>query len=223
MTDKYKDMLISGLTQLKSEEFSDVPNEEDINHSFSAKYYKAKNKLLKRLQHPYLTLVNTGTKKAAIITVTLLILISSLMTVDATRNSILNFTYKIFDDHSKVDSSYSDLEAIEKYYSIFVPDGFTVDSYNRNEYTNVITWADENNNIITFSQDLKTSSFVFNSESGQVEETVINALPCLTCKNDDSYLCFWDDDDYRYSLIYPHYLGEDFMLQVVGNLIEDNS
>lgn len=222
MADKYKDILISGLTKLKSEEFSDVPNEEDINHTFSEKYYKAKNKLLKKLQRPYFNLVNTGAKKAAIITVTLLVLISSLMTVDATRNSILDFTYKIFDDHSKVDSSYSDLEAIEIYYSIFVPDGFTVDSYNRNEYTNTITWANENNDIITFSQDLKTISFVFNSEDGQVEETVINDLPCLTCKNDNSYLCFWDDDNYRYSLIYDNSLGEDFMLQVVGNLIEDN-
>lgn len=221
MANKNKDFIINSLFELMEAEFCHIPKEDEIDHSFSKKYIDSKNKLLNKLEKPNCYFINSSVKKAATIAVTLLVLASSLISVDATRNTIVNFAFKIRDTYSQITSTESPVNAIKKYYSICSPEGFTVEAATKNENTNTIIWINDKDETIVFSQDLKSTSTLFNSENGQLEETIINGIPCLTCKNNGSFFCYWDDDSYRFGLIYPENLLEEFMATVVGNLIEE--
>lgn len=53
MTEEYQELLIRGLTKFKEWEFSTVPNENEIEHIFSDKYLKAKEKLLNKVGRSY--------------------------------------------------------------------------------------------------------------------------------------------------------------------------
>ena len=95
MQDNYDILLIKGLTKLKEIEFSFVPNKDEIEYTFSDKYIKSKKQLLKRMSHSYWKYTNTVAKKVAVIIITLILTFSSLMSVDAIREKLLDFVFNI--------------------------------------------------------------------------------------------------------------------------------
>ena len=96
MADKYDELLKQGLIKLKEIEFSGVPKEEEIEYNFSDKYLKNKERLLNKLNHSYWKYVNTVAKKVAVIIISFIIAFSSLMTVDALRESLIDFIVTIY-------------------------------------------------------------------------------------------------------------------------------
>ena len=74
---------------------------------------------------------------------------------------------------------------------------------------------------VTLQKDNKIKrTLVRNKGETELNETTINDTPCLTCANDKNYFCYWEFDEYRFELIYPLELGEEFMCEIVGKLIE---
>lgn len=221
MANNYDELLKQGLIWLKEIEFSDVPKEEDIEHDFSDKYLKSKEKLLNKLNHSYWKYVNTVAKKVAVVTISFIIVFSSLMTVDAFRESIINFVITMFDSFSKVEQTYKTEEIIHSYYSINkLPSEYVkfITHYTEAIYTQV--WNNSNNNQISLSQVPANTANQFNSERGELSEAIINNSPCLICKDQIQYYCYWEFDGYRFELVYPIDLGEEFMSEVVGHLVE---
>lgn len=222
MTKEYNEILIKGLSQLKELEFADIPDEEQIEHSFSEKYIKEKNKLIKQLGHSYWKLVNTVAKKAAIIIITLIIAFSSLMTVDAVREKFMDFVFKIYSTFTEIEpKAATDTVCIETCYAIpEPPENYKKTYVNYNEATFFMVWTNDNQQDIVLTQELTFTMHVFNSEEGDLNEKIINDTACLTCENNLNYFCFWEFDGYRFELVYPKELGEGFMTDVVGNLVE---
>ena len=223
MTTKYDELLIEGLSKLKELEFSNIPESDEIDYTFSAEYIKTKDKLLNKLERSYWKYINTIAKKAAVIIIALIISFSSLMTVDATREKIVDFIYNIYYYFSEVKSNknYSG-ELIKKYYSIrTLPTDFKLVSFNNDSERRLyVLWMDAKEYCITFSQTVTSDTNQFDSEHGVLEESNINNTPCLICKTNTDFFCYWEFDGYRFELVYPIDLGEEFMSEVVGNLVE---
>ncbi len=223
MQDKYDDLLINGLIKLKEIEFSFVPRENEIEYVFSDKYIKAKNKLLKKIGYSYWKYVNTIAKKAAVIIITLIVAFSSLLTVDAFRNKFVDFIFKIYETFTEIkstDKNYTDQIIYKRYTTNSIPTQFSKNLDNNNNGSSVLIWSNNREKDIILTQTLTTVSSSFNSENGKLNETTINDTPCLTCANDKNYFCYWEFDEYRFELIYPLELGEEFMCEIVGKLIE---
>ncbi len=223
MKNKYDNLLKQGLTKLKNLEFAYISDGKEINYSFSEEYIRNKEHLIKNLGRPYWKFVNTVAKKAAVIIVALIIAFSSLMTVDAFREKVVDFIYKIYVTFTEISSDHSNTQTdLNVFYSIDnPPKQFTKD------YTNIQTtkksstyWVNSTGECITFTQSVLTKSISFNSEYGELSERIINDTPCLICKDPNLYYCYWEFDGYRFELIYPLDLGEEFMSEVVGNLVE---
>lgn len=222
MTEEYQDLLIRGLTKFKEWEFSTVPNENEIDHIFSDKYLKVKEKLLNKLGQSYWKYVNTVAKKAAIIILTIIIAFSSLMTVDSIRETIIDFVVNIYNTFAQIEANHINSPAtIETFYSIpFTPKAFYKKYLNCNKLLSSICWRNNQSENIILTQASPSRSYKFNSEHGELREFIINDTPCLTCKDNNLYYCYWEYDGYRFELIYPIDLGEEFMSEVVGKLVE---
>ena len=217
----FDNVFIQALSEIKELEFSKIPPENEIDHKFSEKYIKERNKIIKQLGHPYRKLINTTVKKVAIIILSLVIIFSSLMTVDAFREKLLDFIYRTFSTHTVIDSTKNNIDKIEKHYNIpFIPDNYT-ETFSKVS-ANVFTKKYENNahQYILFIQALSSNPIFFDSENGDLKEESINNILCLTCENEKKYHCCWEFDGYRFELIYPKELGRQFMSDVIGKLIE---
>lgn len=221
MSDRYDELLKQGLIKLKEIEFSGVPKEEEIEHNFSNKYLKNTEKLLNKLSHSYWKYVNTAAKKVAVVIISFIIAFSSLMTVEAFRNSIINFVVTIFDSFSKIEQTFTIEEKIYSYYSIkHLPDGYEKLLSYQSKATSFQIWVNLKQNQISLNQVPANTSHQFNTEYGELSETIVNDTPCLICKAPTGYFCYWEFDGYRFELIYPVGLGEKFMSEVVGRLVE---
>ena len=222
MTNKYDELLIEGLSKLKELEFSHIPEADKIDYTFSEGYVKSKEKLLNKLGTSYWKYVNTAAKKVAVIIVALVISFSSLMTVDAFREKVLDFVYKVYDSFTQIElKENTNFNKIKSYYSIDnMPEQFKRTLVNYNESIFIQYWTNNLQKDIMLTQNYTTEPHHFNSEFGELTETVVNNTPCLVCKNTPLYYCYWEFDGYRFELIYPIDLGEEFMSEVVGNLVE---
>lgn len=223
MTNKYDELLIESLSKLKELEFLNIPDADEIDYNFSDEYIKAKDSLLNKLGHSYWKFINTVAKKVAVIIIALTIAFSSLMTVDAFREKIVNFVYKIYTTFTEITIDYKkESNRVERYYSVEkIPKQYIKTTVNKQLDRKITTyWFDKSDNYIMFTQTNLSDSNLFNSEHGIVKEVNINKTPCLICKTNTDYFCYWEFDGYRFELVYPVDLGEEFMSEVVGNLIE---
>ena len=222
MDNKYDKLLIQGLTKLMDVEFSYVSEIQNVDYIFSNKYKRNKDKLIKNLGRSYWKFINTAAKKAAVIVVALTIALSSLMTVDAFREKIIGFVYKIYHTFTEV-VSYNDSSNthITTYYSVpNVPNNYSLYSINKDTaYRCSIYWV-KNTAYIAFVQSIFSETNQFNSENGEISERIVNNTPCLICVDKNLYYCYWEFDGYMFELVYPTDLGEEFMSEVVGNLVE---
>lgn len=222
MTKEYQELLIRGLTRFKEWEFSTVPSENEIEHVFSDKYLKAKEKLLNKLGRSYWKYVNTVAKKVAIIIISLIIALTSLMTVDAIREKVIDFVFRIYSTFTEIESNnQNNNKYIKTYYTIQqIPKTHQKSFINANESIATTYWSSSQREDISLVQAPKSTSLIFNSENGNFSEHIINDTPCLTCKDNNLYYCYWEFDGYRFELVYPLDLGEEFMSEVVGKLVE---
>lgn len=222
MKEAYYSILKNGLSELKYLEYLHIPQEDKIDHTFSKKYLTSKNKLLKKTGQYYWKYVNTLTKKIAVITIAFIIALSSLMSVDAVRERVLGFIYKNYSYFTEIEKEIGiSNEKISEYYTLAdIPEGFSVILTNHSPVVLTTIWSNEKEQDIIYTQALKSAGTSFNSELGELSETIINNVPCLIFKSDINYLCYWEFDKYRFELIYPIDLGERFMSKVVGSLVE---
>lgn len=222
MAEEYQELLIRGLTKFKEWEFSTVPDENEIEHIFSDKYLKAKEKLLNKLGRSYWKYVNTIAKKVAIIILTIIIAFSSLMTVDSIRERVVNFVVNIYNTFAKIEAENTiSTDPIKTFYALpFVPEEFNNKNLNCSELLSTIYWRNYKQESIIFTQTSPLRFYKFNSEHNNIAEAIINNTLCLVCKDNNLYYCYWEFDGYRFELVYPIDLGEEFMSEVVGKLVE---
>ncbi len=223
MTNKdYDELIRQGLAEYFNIEFSDVPPEDEIEHEFSEKYLREKEKLIRKVGTSYWRYVNTAAKKVAVIMITFIIAFSSLMSVDAVREKIVDFVYTIFETFTEIDSNNNTYKSkIDRCYTTeFVSEYFSDVVIDKTENRVIMRWESAKKGDIYLSQFSSASTQIFNSEDAELKETIINDTPCLVCENEASYFCYWEFDGYRFELIYPIELGEEFMSTVVGHLVE---
>lgn len=222
MQDNYDILLIKGLTKLKEIEFSFVPNKDEIEYTFSDKYIKSKKQLLKRMSHSYWKYTNTVAKKVAVIIITLILTFSSLMSVDAIREKLLDFVFNIYSTFTVIKSNTAiEKSHIDTYYTLSnIPEEFNVSLTNHNSIISTMFWTNKKEQDIVFTQSITAISSSLNSEHGKLNETIINNTPCLTCKNDTNYFCYWEFDGFRFELVYPIDLGEEYLREIIGKLVK---
>ncbi len=127
-------------------EFKDIPlNEEEIDCTFSKKFERKMDKLIRTEKKVYWRFVNTAYKKAIIAAVVITLLLTGALSVSAVRKSLVHFITEIYETFVSfaIDGEGTN-EILHEYMFSSIPDGFTETNALKNpaaiehEYTNDI-------------------------------------------------------------------------------------
>ncbi len=171
-----KDEFKKAFREVISSEFAHIPSDEDsIDFTFSERFNKKMDKLIKAQRKSYYFLINTVAKRVAVIFVAILTLFTASMSVKAIREPVIEFFIEIFGTHNKYTAQGDTRSKIEKIYSITdLPSGFKQIDSVVTDTMNTTTYEDGYVRVIVFSQivtdDLNLD--VDNEQSNTVIKTV---------------------------------------------------
>ena len=227
MTNQNYDVLMTQALRLfKENQLKDIPPEEEIDYEFSQNFQKKLMKLMQKQENPVRRFFQSTGRKAAAIILALIIGFSATLSIDAVRQPIFNFFYKIFSTHTDVEFGQTENKTITTCYSIpRVPVGFTADPDTVcDEVYHEHMWINGNGECIDFTQicisSSVNSSLSIDSEKNGTKEISVNGIRTLFCDTGHSVICIWSENGYHFELVYPLNLGKEFMHEVIGKLVE---
>ncbi len=113
--------------EVVASEFKDIPlNEEEIDCTFSKKFERKMDKLIRTEKKIYWRFVNTAYKKAIIAAVVITLLLTGALSVSAVRKSIVHFIIEIYETFVSfaIDGEGTN-EILHEYKFSSIPEGFT--------------------------------------------------------------------------------------------------
>jgi hypothetical protein len=208
---------------LKSPQFKqalfDVQNEECERFAasmepvtFSPKFERKMERLLRAHRKPYYPLVNTNFKKAALaMAVVLIIMITTVFSVSALREPVIRFFVEVYEKFSQVFFHHQPEEqfpaTLEVYYApTWLPEGYREDA---GQTVDIIlscerTYMNANMDEISFRQHTITSSALrIDTEGVQAKQVVVNGNPGLAYSNKGIQHLLWNSEQYGFFVFGP--------------------
>ena len=97
-----KDDFKRAFREVVSSEFANIPlDENNIDITFSEKFNKKMEKLIKSQRKSYYILINTVGKRVAILFVAIITLFTASMSVKAIREPVINFIIEVYESFTK--------------------------------------------------------------------------------------------------------------------------
>lgn len=156
--------------EVVSLEFSHIPYDESIiNYTFSNKFNKKMEKLIKSQKKVYWKFVNTASKRVAIICVILLTMLTTACSVKTLREPMVSFFAEVYETFTRYFFEGDTTERIEKEYIITkLPHGFTqVDKMN-NDLVITTVYKNGDDTIKFTQQPTSNANHVFDNENGTI-------------------------------------------------------
>ena len=198
-----KETLKTAMREAISLEFAHIPMEEQsIAHTFSEKFEKKMNKLLKVQKHAYWHYYNTAGKRVAIVLVTLIMLITTACSVKEIREPIVKFIKKVYDTYIEYSYEGDTVGVITQKYEIKeLPEGFEQTQYVESDGYISITYENANGELIIFDQSITTDAgFSWDNENGKVYQKLINGINVEIYEGDAIKQAFWLKDKYAFHI-----------------------
>ena len=218
--DNAKKLFIQALIETKDKELSKLKSEDEIEWEFSEKFENSMNKLIKKNNHIQLSTRRTVRRGLLAAIIALIVAFTGLMSVSATRESIIEFVKKVFSNHNEItlsENSTLPVDRIETEYTLTaLPEGFEVKEYQKDDLGILTVWENSNGNRIILMQDLLDSNFSFDNEH-EYEELYINGYEAYYYSSQLT----WNDGIYWFTLGITN--GEKSeILELAKNIVEKN-
>ncbi len=216
-----KDEFKNAFREVISSEFAHIPSDEDsIDYTFSKRFDKKMNKLIKAQRKPYYFLINTTAKKVAVMFVIFSTLITASMSVKAIREPVIEFFIEIFCTHDKYTAQGDTRTKIEKIYSITkLPNGFKEIDSLVSDTMNTVTYEDEKEKVVIFTQ-MVTDDLNIDVDNEQ-SNTIIKIFDDkkLYIKNiDDGIIVLWVYDGYSFQINTFYIDDMDIILDMIQSI-----
>lgn len=221
---EYDELMIEALKRFKEEQFSDIPEENEIEYDFSDSFKENMTDLIKDDRNSSEGFLNGVTRKVVAAVLVLIIGISTTVTIKAYKTPIINFYYTYDGEELKfvTPTEPNMCDKIETFYvPPLIPTGY--------EFKEDMGWLNDNGVAQSFWRDKDTNEVIFSQITGNtaggafvsdVSERKINGIGVLWCESSDNYYyCFWIEKGYFFKLAFYKQLGEDYAKTCVGKLI----
>lgn len=216
----YEKLMIEALKKHNSNQLKLIPFENEIEYEFSEKFNIKMQKLIEAQNKSQRKIFNSQTAKAVSIILAIILGLAASLKVDAIKEPLFDFFYKIFNTHTYVEYTECENDIIYDYYlPPYIPEGYEMSSETLIiEYSSDIFFSGKDGKEIYFCQESQRTSLSMNSENADLEEISVNNINVLFCDNGRNIHCIWNENGYLFILTYPCELGKEYMYDVVGHL-----
>lgn len=196
--------LLSAISYAASREFEEIPEESEIDYTFSKNFENKMNRLISAQKRYLWNCTNTAWKRVAIIVASLFILLIGSMSVNAVRKPFIEFVTKIFSDHNEYTIKGNTRDEISYKYTLgYIPEGFV--QTNHIEYNLMICYEYENSakDYISFVQSTSENFMMaMDNEHGEIYKIKLRDTDIQVYEAEDSILAFWVEEGYVFEITY---------------------
>ena len=204
--------------EVVSSEFAHIPTDESsIDFTFSEKFNKKMEKLIKSQRKSYYIFINTVGKRVAILFVAIITLFAASMSVKAIREPVIIEVYESF---TKYFFEGETAEKIEKVYSITkLPVGFKQTQVVENDAGRNVTFESSEGNIIVFTQSATQNAElnIDNQKVSQAIKQVEDKEIHIYYFESDTYM-FWTDQGYCFQIISYGNIETDTLIEMIESI-----
>ena len=219
-----KELFAKALIEAERTDNAAVPGEEEINWEFSEKFCRSMDMLIKKNNRIKLSTRRTVTKSLLAAIIAILLLFTGLMSCAVTREPIIRFVKKVFPqyiDISLSEESAPPVNSIETEYTLAgLPEGFMLDTYQKDEYHVFVIWKNDAEEELVFSQNLLDSTFTMDNEHNY-QEVQINGYEAYLNVYPLNSIIKWTDGVYWFTISAP-VSDKDAILLMAENICEKN-
>ena len=197
--------------EVVSSEFAHIPTDESsIDFTFSEKFNKKMEKLIKSQRKSYYIFINTVGKRVAILFVAIITLFAASMSVKAIREPVINFIIEVYESFTKYFFEGETAEKIEKVYSITkLPVGFKQTQVVENDAGRNVTFESS----ATQNAELNIDKQKVSQAIKQVEDKEIH----IYYFESDTYM-FWTDQGYCFQIISYGNIETDTLIEMIESI-----
>lgn len=190
--------------EVVSLEFSHIPTDENsIQYTFSEKFNKRMEKLIKAQKKVYWNLVSTTSKRVAIIFLAIFTMFTATFSVKAIREPIIEFIKQVYESFTHYTFDGDTIEFIEKEFSIHqIPYGYEQIDKTTTDNSVVTIYKNELDYTIYFSQSTTDShtGFFVDNENGDLNTETINGINVDFKEWYDTKTAMWTQNGYVFTL-----------------------
>lgn len=185
-----------------SSEFAQIPTDEDsIDFTFSEKFIKRMDKLIRAQKKSYYKFINTAGKRVAVIFAAIITLFTASLSVKAIREPVVRFIKQVYETFIHYTFEGDIQPKIKKEFFIkTLPDGFI--QYDKIESDLAITtiYVNDNNTIKFTQQSTNNANHFFDNESGTLTKVTISGINVDIYESENIKHAVWTDEGYFFKL-----------------------
>lgn len=219
-----KELFVKAFMEAERLDNADLPREDEIQWDFSEKFEKSMQKLIRKNNRIQLSTRRTVTKSLLAAIIAIMVLFTGLMSVAATRKPIIEFVKKVFSQFNEItlsNESAPPVDTIETEYTLTdLPDGFNLDTYQKDDYSVFSVWKNEAGEEIVLTQALLDSNFSIDTEH-EYKEIIMNGYEAFLSKYEYNSTLTWTDGDYWFTLNVSNRLNDE-LTNLAKNISEKN-
>lgn len=219
-----KKLFIKAFTEAERLDNASLLSEDEIQWDFSEKFEKSMDKLIKKNNRIQLSTRRTVTKSLLAAIIAIVVAFVGLMSVSATREPIIEFVKKVFPQFNEItlsEKSPLSVDTIEMEYTLtYLPEGFNLDTYQKDDYSVFSVWKNDAGDEIAFSQNILDTSYNIDNEH-DYQELTINDYEAYLNEYESNLLLVWTNGVYWFKLTVPtNYQNE--MIAISESISEKN-
>ena len=201
-----KELFIQAFLEADRIETEKYYNKDSFHYEFSKAFEKKMNRLIAK--HNRISIYTRKRISRVLIAaiVAIIIMITGLMSVSASRERIIEFVENIFSQYTQIELSKDSPptpDTIETAYTIgSIPKEFKLKEYNVNETNVFAIWTNSKGEEIVFSQDILDSEISIDNEHNY-ERLMINGFPAYKSTNTSNSFITWCNGNYWYTISVP--------------------
>ena len=220
-----KSMFIKAFLEAEALDNAKLKSENEIEWEFSEKFENSMNKLIKKNNHIQLSTRRTVRRGLLAAIIALIVAFTGLMSVSATRESIIEFVKKVFSNHNEItlsENSTLPVDRIETEYTFSeLPEEYELTTYEKDEIGVFSRWKSSvDESEIVFSQDILLVNMSIDNEHNYREITV-NGYNAYLNQYEFNTCLTWTDGNYLFTLNIPNSLDID-ITELAKNIVEKN-
>lgn len=194
------DFLYQNMPKAENEILNLIPDEHEIEHKFSWKFKRKMKIIIKEQARTPKTkvLIMQIKKIAAIFIITISIVFSGIMSVEAYRIKFFNMIKEVWSELTSIvfwSNNSTNVYDFEPISPIYIPNGYEISEEWSSEYKNVIIYSDKDKNEIVYNQQAVTESeHIFDSEDIETEVINMNNIQVNILTKNSVTQVYWTDE-----------------------------